>query len=161
MTLIAMPPNRSISPVSPSAIGRSSDGMMRSASPAMADCGSAAAKKSEARKTDPDDNRVRLVDFIGNLQEGNTEGELERVLQSVKDANKFARLLPDSHVSFFSDRTSHPDILIVAVWVFCSLPGLTLRVQCVRRPLEPQATACSESVVFGWDFQFIAPQSVG
>lgn len=90
----------------------------------MADCGSAAAKKSEARKTDPDDNRVRLVDFIGNLQEGNTEGELERVLQSVKDANKFARLLPDSHVSFFSDRTSHPDTLIVAVWVFCSLQWL-------------------------------------
>ena len=51
-------------------------------------------------------------------------GEFREVPQSVKNVNKFARLLPDSHVSFFSDRTSHPDILIVAVWVFCSLPWL-------------------------------------
>jgi hypothetical protein len=51
----------------PDAMGRSSDGMIRSASPALAECGIAVAKNSEARKTNPDDNRVRLLVFMGYL----------------------------------------------------------------------------------------------
>ena len=59
-------------------------------------------------------------------------GEFREVRQSLRKVNNFARLPHNRHVSFFSDRTLHKEILIVAVWVFCSLRGLTLRVECVR-----------------------------
>gem|GEM_PF-4483014 len=45
-------------------------------------------------------------------------GEFREMPQSVKNVTKFARLQHNSHVSFFSDRTSCPGSLVVADWVF-------------------------------------------
>lgn len=71
--------------------------------------------------------------------------EVERVLQSVRNVDKFARLPYNSPVPFFLDRILHTDILIVVVSVFCRLRCLTRRVHGIRHLPQLELLACGST----------------